>query len=159
MAMPCCVYDELRALAAQSLRDAGLHTLCTTELVGEAHRRFATRDPSARMDQIRFKTIAAHAIRQLLVREARERRLLGPPLRAHWMTLDLKLEEVIALDGALRALASFDRRCAHTVELSCFGGMTSSEIAIVLDASLVAVQQDLELAEASVHRVLRNEVR
>jgi len=64
-------------------------------------------------------------------------------------------DELIALDEALQALATFDERKARAIELHYFGGLTQVEIAEALELHVNTVASDLRLGEAWIHRHLR----
>jgi len=65
-------------------------------------------------------------------------------------------DELVALDEALEALAQFDERKARVVELQYFGGLTQADIAEVLGVHVNTIARDLKLAEAWIHRYLRD---
>jgi RNA polymerase sigma factor (sigma-70 family) len=56
--------------------------------------------------------------------------------------------EMIALDEALEELAKIDPRRGRVVELKFFGGLTTEEIAEVLDVHPNTVLRDWNLARA-----------
>ncbi|MCX6622833.1 MAG: sigma-70 family RNA polymerase sigma factor, partial [Acidobacteria bacterium] len=62
--------------------------------------------------------------------------------------------DLIALDDALRSLASFDERKSRALELRYFGGLTTEEIAEALGISVATVGRELRLAQAWLHRTL-----
>jgi hypothetical protein len=64
-------------------------------------------------------------------------------------------ENLIALDGALNALAAFDPRKAKVVELRFFGGMTQEETAEALGISSDTVLRDWKLAKLWLWREMR----
>ena len=68
---------------------------------------------------------------------------------------DAKADEMIALDDALKKLASFDERKSRVVELKFFGGMKVEEIAEVLKISPATVIRDWDLAKAWLGREIR----
>jgi RNA polymerase sigma factor (sigma-70 family) len=63
-------------------------------------------------------------------------------------------EELIAVDDALTALAQFDPRKAHIVELRFFGGLSVEEVAQVLRVSAQTVMRDWKLARVWLMREL-----
>lgn len=155
------IYAELRKLAARSLqRENPGHTLRPTDLVSEAYLRLSTDGIPELADRVHFFAIAARTMRQVLVDHARKR---GAAKRGHGQRaapiedIVISVErpvELIALDGALAALANHDERKARVVELSYFGGLTQDEIAQVLDVSPATVLRDLRFAEAWIRREL-----
>ena len=63
-------------------------------------------------------------------------------------------EDLLALDAALRDLATRDAHKAKVLELSFFGGLTVREIAEVTESSKSAVQREMSFAKAWLHRRL-----
>ena len=65
--------------------------------------------------------------------------------------------DVLALDGALNALAKVDSRKSQVVELRFFGGLSVEETAEVLKVSPDTVVRDWKLAKAWLLRELSRE--
>lgn len=65
--------------------------------------------------------------------------------------------ELIALDDALNALESVDKRKSQVVELRYFGGLSVEETAEVLKVSAVTVMRDWSMAKAWLYRALNPE--
>jgi len=65
--------------------------------------------------------------------------------------------EVLAVDGALNALAKVDPRKSQVVELRFFGGLSVEETAVVLRISPDTVVRDWKLAKAWLLRELSQE--
>jgi RNA polymerase sigma factor (TIGR02999 family) len=160
-AMPL-VYQELHRLASHFMRgERAGHTLSPTDLVQEAYLRFSKDEKSEFQDRVHFFAVAARHMRRILIDHARRRDAdkRGGGLRPS--TLDESLvasgrpEELCALDDALDALATCDRRKAQAVELRYFGGMSLAEIASALEVHENTVASDLRLGEAWLHRHLR----
>ncbi len=156
-----CVYANVRAIAAQSLRGTPGATLSATDLAHEALLRLL----GSRLDWVdrrHFFSVAAQATRQVLVDAAR-RRLSdkrGGGLRR--VELDDSLgvaspendERLVSVDEALRELAENEPRRAQVVELVYFGGLSRLEVAAALDVSEGTVDRDLRLARAWLKTVL-----
>jgi RNA polymerase sigma factor (sigma-70 family) len=66
-------------------------------------------------------------------------------------------QDLVALDDALVALASFDERKSRVIELRFFGGLSVEETASVLELSSDTVMRDWRLAKAWLRRELRGE--
>ncbi len=144
------VYEELKRLAHQRLRAAGAGaTLCTTELVHEAFLRLA-HDPGAGwQSRAHFFGAAARAMRQVLTDFARRR---GAAKRGRgWQrislsdaeaTLQVELEELLALDSALNQLDALNERLRRVVELRFFGGVPEHEVAEMLGVTPRTVERD-----------------
>lgn len=150
------VYDELRRLAADFLyserRD---HTLDPTALVHEAYVRLIRQRTAGWSDRTQFFSVAAKIMRRVLVDHARSHRAAkrggGRPTTALDEAVDCfeaRAVNLVALDGALEALAKVDVRKAKVVELRFFGGLALEEVAELLHVSLRTVERDWTLAKA-----------
>lgn len=160
------VYEELRRLAhAQLRRERSGHTLNTTDLVHEAYGRLVRLDQIEWQDRAHFLAMAARAMRRVLINYAEARRAAKrgggqAPLSlsdAAIQVADLpatSLDDLLALDTALTALADLDARQARVVECRFFGGMTVEETAAVLEVSPATVKRDWTLARAWLNREL-----
>ena len=62
----------------------------------------------------------------------------------------------MALDSGLSALEKLDPRKCKAVELRYFAGLSMDEIAQALEISPVTVRRDLRMAEAWLHKEMRN---
>ena len=60
--------------------------------------------------------------------------------------------DFVALDDALKALATFDERKSRVIELRYFGGLSVEETAVVLKVSPSTVMGDWRLAKAWLQR-------
>ncbi|MGH8041645.1 MAG: ECF-type sigma factor [Rudaea sp.] len=130
------VYQELRRIARGQRRAAGAPaTLDTTALVHEVYLKLHATPTAKGVDRARFISLAARAMRQILVDHARSRsRLkrggdiiitgLDEHIGAASDTIDL-----VALDAALEQLAQADPRAGQLVEWRIFGGLEIAEIA------------------------------
>ena len=65
---------------------------------------------------------------------------------------DERTVDLIALDDALKDLASFDQRQSEIVEMRFFGGLTNEEIAEVLQISPRTIKREWRLARAWLRR-------
>lgn len=149
------VYANVRAIAAQSLRQTPGATFSTTEVAHEALLRLLGADADWQ-DRRHFFHVAAQATRQVLVDAAR-RRLAGKrgggaehvELEAALSVPDPQTDaNLVQLDDALRELLQFDARRAQIVELIYFGGFSRAEAAACLDLSEATIDHDLRLARA-----------
>ncbi len=160
------VYDELRALAAESLRhERRGHTLQPTALVHEAYMRLAQLDRIRWKDKTHFLVAGAGAIRRVLVDSARAKNTAKRGGNASRITLSAvdgqgggtpqhwELD-VLALDEALGRLAELDGRKARVVELRYFGGLTIEETARTLDVGTTTVEDDWAFARSWLARQL-----
>lgn len=111
-------------------RESAGHTLDATAVVHEAYVKIAGLDDSAWEDRNHFLSIAASAIRRVLVDHARTRGREKRGGDAHRMTLhsgihdsDVQPIDVVELDDALTKLSKTHPNHARLVELRFFGGM------------------------------------
>lgn len=153
------VYEELRRLARRQIgREYGAVTLSPTDLVHEAYLKLAGGRLDAD-DRAHFLGIAARAMRQVLIDQARRRRSQkrgdgAVPVtlsEARDASLTLDPDELIALDAALDEL---DPRQRAIVEYRFFGGLEEREIAVLLDVSDRTVRREWVKARAWLYRRL-----
>jgi RNA polymerase sigma factor (TIGR02999 family) len=135
------VYDELRKLAAQKMRQENPgQTLQATALVHEAYVRLVDRDKIQDWDSRRhFFAAAAEAMRRILIENARRRQRLrhgGERQQINLNEVDLAVEvpvdELLVINEALEELAQADPTAAELVKLRYFAGMTVEEAADIL---------------------------
>ncbi|MCB1032539.1 MAG: sigma-70 family RNA polymerase sigma factor [Acidobacteria bacterium] len=155
------VYEELRRLAHSYMRrESAEDLLQTTALVNEAFIRLVDVDVRWE-DRSHFFGICAQLMRRVLVDYARRRRAEkrggpAPALRLGDYEIPAqRADHLVALDDALRDLEQLDRRKGKVVEMCYFGGMTTAEIAQVLEISQRSVERDLRLARAWVADALK----
>jgi RNA polymerase sigma factor (TIGR02999 family) len=154
------VYVELRRIAAARLRaERDGHTLQPTALVNEAYLKLAASPGAGIQDRSHFLSIAARAMRQVLVDHARRRDAAKRGAGAEPATLTgrqlaspdssgLDSDELLALDAALDRLDAMDSRLRQVVELRFFGGLTDTEVGEVLGVTRRTVQRDWTRARA-----------
>jgi RNA polymerase sigma-70 factor, ECF subfamily len=156
------VYDELRRIAAERLRDERAdHTLQPTALAHEAWLRLSETLRGGGGDVEQFRIAAAGSIRRVLVDHARARRAQKRGGAARRITLTGLAEreatpplDLLALDDALEELAAKDARKARVVELRWFGGLSIDETARALDVATSTVEDDWAFARAWLRRRL-----
>lgn len=156
------VHAELRRMAARQLRrERGDHTLQPTALVNEAFMRLAGQRHVHWQNRAHFFGVAAKVMRRVLVDHARRRhasRRGGGAVRVELTEatriVDAPALDLIALDGALDALAVQDPRQSRVVELRFFGGLTVEETAVVLEIATSTVKLDWQMARAWLLRQL-----
>lgn len=155
------VYDELKAMAARhlSMENPG-HTLQPTALVHEAFLKLVDQNRVEWGGRSHFFSIAAQAMRRILVDSARRRKAKRRSggrrvtlLDNHAITLPDPLD-LLSLDEALRDFAAHDERAARTLELRFFGGLSVDETAGVLGVSSPTVKRDWRYAKAWLYRRL-----
>lgn len=157
------VYDDLRRRASAYLRhERHGNSLQTTGLVHEAFIKLHDKQKIKWQDRNHFFAVAAQAMRRILVDHARARSRdkrggghVDLPLEeARHGSSHQPLIDLVALDEALRQLATFDERQVRIVELKYFGGMTLDETAEILGISRVTVKRDWQIARAWLRRQL-----
>jgi len=122
----------------------------TTVLVHEAYLKLLKTPEVANLDRGHFFAIAARAMRQILVDQARRRAFKRA---SGLVTLTTGLNElvpsraqpavdIVALDQALTQLSEMDPRCGQTVELRVFGGLEVNEIAQLQGVTSRTVARD-----------------
>jgi RNA polymerase sigma factor (TIGR02999 family) len=155
-------YEELRRLAASVRRSDPRATLGPTALVNEAWLKLAASPQLAYTSRLHFKRIAARAMRQVLVEAARRRRAEKRGGGSAVVTFDEGLvpdtsteDDVLALDGALDALARISPRQATLVESRFFAGLDVAETAALLGVSEATALRDWRAARAWLAHELR----
>ena len=161
------VEAELRRLARMYMgRERRGHTLQATALVNEAFLRLTDAQRIRWHDRAHFLGISARLMRRVLVDHARTRGYKKRGGDAHRVTLEEGLVaspdpalDVVALDGALEALAKVDERKSRVIELRFFGGLSVEETAEVLHVSADTVKRDWRLAKLWLLRELEGDAR
>jgi RNA polymerase sigma factor (TIGR02999 family) len=140
------VYDELKRIAHYYLRGDEA-TLCTTELVHEAYLKLGGGGDWE--GRAHFFGAAARAMRQVLVDFARRRNATKRGSEVEIVSLgegdaalDVELDEILALEGALDRLGAIDPRLRKIVELRFYAGVPQGEIARMLGISTRTVERD-----------------
>jgi RNA polymerase sigma-70 factor (ECF subfamily) len=155
------LYEELHRQARACMRRQPRgHTLQATALLNEAYFRIARHRHVRWESRGHFLSVAARAMRCVLVDHARTkgRTKRGDGRRRVPLDSDLIGQDaapsILDLDDAIRRLAEHDARAARVVELMFFGGLTAAETARVLDVGLRTVERDWEYARAWLRREL-----
>ncbi len=154
------VYSELRRIASAFLQDENRnHTLLTTDLVHEAFLKMVGNDLQAYENRAHFFSVAANSMRQILIDEARKRKALKRGSGAVRVSLDEgailtddTADQLVALDDAMKELATFDEQLSRIVELRFFAGLTIDETAEVLSVSASTVKREWNTAKAWLYR-------
>lgn len=160
------VYEELHRLARRHMaseRDG--HTLQTTALVQEACLRLMGSQVEWK-DRLHFFAISSRLMRRVLVDHARAHRSAKRGGERPRVPLDDALNvaveppwDLLLLEEVLERLSGQDARKAQVIDLHYFGGLTTDEIAALLEITPAAVAWDLRLAKAWLRRELRGEPR
>lgn len=157
------VHQELHRIARRHMaHERPGHSLQATALVNEAYLRLIDTKAVAWHDRAHFLAVAARVMRHILVDHARSRRYQkrgGGAVRVTFdealAISDEPLQDFVAVDEALVALAQFDARKERVIELRFFGGLSVEETATVLKVSPDTVMRDWRLAKAWLRRELR----
>lgn len=155
-ALVSALQADLRALAAAHLaRERRDHTLQPTALVNEAYLRLVDQREQGWEGRRHFLAIASTAMRRVLLEHARARlaeKRGGGAARVELFEVESALEEapeaLVALDDALRQLASIDPVNARIVELRFFGGLSVEEVAAIEGVSTRTVERGWRAARA-----------
>lgn len=144
------VYDELRRIARRCLSNqSSSHTLQPTALVHEAYLRLARHDSMDWQDRAHFFALAAQMMRQILVDHARKQAAGKRGGNAVTVVVDEgsavskeRSLDLIALDDAMKRLASLDPRQCQIVELRFFGGLSIEETAQTVKISPATTKRE-----------------
>ena len=160
------IYQELKQLARGYLGgERPDHTLQPTALIHEAYLRLADQHLPQWQNRTHFYGIAARVMRQILVDHARRHQASKRGSDQQRVSLDEAIvftedraADVVALDDALKELATFDERKCRVIELRFFGGLSLEETAEALGISVATVGRELRLASAWLHRQMSGPV-
>lgn len=153
------IYPDLKRLARRYMgRENPGHTLQTSALINEAYLRLIDQKDLAWQDRSHFFAVASRVMRHILIDHARNhaRTKRGAGLRhldldeAKAVT-EMRAAQLLALDEALKSLATVDPRKSQIVELRFFGGLTVEETADVMELSRITVNREWRAAKAWLH--------
>lgn len=158
------VYDELRRLARRYLQhEKAAHTLQPTALVHETYLKLIDQRQVDWKNRAHFFGLAAEIMRRILVNHARDKRAEKRGGDANKVSLSMAVDsfqkedlDVLALNEALEKLSEIDSRKARVVELKFFGGLTTNEIAEVLQISDATVEREWSFARAWLFDAIAN---
>ncbi|GAB5401980.1 MAG: ECF-type sigma factor [Aureliella sp.] len=180
------VYDELRRLGAQKLRqERANHTLQPTALVHEAFLRLvgayksnaspdqksaeaaSTQDAKKQTWDSRghFFAAAAEAMRRILIENARQKKSEKRGGKLERKPLDegdalVRLDDydtLLSLDDALDRLEKYDADLARLVQLRYFAGLTIDATAEILGVSPRTTKRNWAFARAWLRRAIESE--
>jgi RNA polymerase sigma factor (TIGR02999 family) len=156
------VHAELRRLARKCMAgERRHHTLQATALVNECYLRLVDAQQVRWQDRAHFFALSARLMRRILVDFARARhnRKRGSGVEHVSLTTEVPAlepgQDLVALDDALRALATIDERKSRIVELRFFGGLSHEEVAEALGVSTKTVMREWQMAKVWLLRQLR----
>lgn len=163
------VYRELRRVAGRQMRrERDDHTLYPTALVHEAYLRLVDAPAPHWSGRAHFRSVAARAMRQVLLDYAKRRGAAKREGGRQRITLDalaaglhdgagasdVRPDAILALDESLERLARHDPRQSRIVECRFFGGMSIDETAEALGISPATVKRGWAMAQAWLYRDL-----
>lgn len=159
------VYGELRRLANYYLKkERQEHTLQPTALVHEAYLRLVNQEHVDWKNRAQFFGLAAEMMRRILLNHARDRvagKRGGKAERVSLSEVDrsaqIKDMDLIALDNALNQLEAMDSRKSKIVEMKFFSGLTTEEIAEILQISAATVKREWALSRAWLFRWVKGQ--
>lgn len=154
------VYPKLREIAKRRRRGwRGNETIDTTALIHEAYLKIAARPEAEYESRGHFFAVAATAMRQILINYAEKKNAAKRGGGAEPVTLkdgdivqDDAIEELLALDVALKKLEAMSERQARVVECLFFAGYGVEDTAEALDISPATVKRDWAAARAWLYR-------
>ncbi len=157
------IYDELHRLAAYYMNhERRDHTLQPTALLHEAYLRLIDQRRVDWKNRAQFLGLAAGMMRRILVNHARERAAArrGGGAAKITLTLEPSIFEmpeltVLALDEALEKLTLMDERKTRIIELKFFTGLTTKEIAEILNISSATVEREWKFSRAWLYNALK----
>jgi RNA polymerase sigma factor (TIGR02999 family) len=167
------VYGELRTIARSIRRRSTTgadETLDTTALVHEVYLRLAGAAGLHVQNRGHFFAVAVRASRQIISNYARNAQaqkrggtrvaedIAGPAgqhLAVQHQT-DRIGDDLSALEEALQQLEQLHPRPCRVVECRYFGGLSIADTALALNISEATVKRDWTLAQAWLHRTLRD---
>lgn len=153
-------YPRLREIARARRRGwRGSDTLNTTGLIHEAYLKLASGGPGSYQSRGHFFATTARAMRQVLINYAEKQTAKKRGGAQRDVTLyendavtDETIDELLALDSALRRLEAIDARQAGVVECLFFAGLSVAETAEAMGVSPATVKRDWSTARAWLYR-------
>jgi RNA polymerase sigma-70 factor, ECF subfamily len=157
------VYADLRERAHRYMaNERHDHPLESCALVHEAFLRMAEWKRIQWQNREQFLAVSSGLMRKVLVDFARahasQKRgglagtLLPNLLIGDVLIAEQRAEKFLALDDALNRLSRIEPRKARVVELRFFGGLSSEEIAAILDINPFTVLRDWKFAKSWLRR-------
>jgi RNA polymerase sigma factor (TIGR02999 family) len=156
------VYDVMRRIANRLLvGERKGHTLTATALVHEAYFKLADQERAGVSDRAHLISLAALAMRRILVSHARQRAAqkrgsspIAVTLVDDQLARGNSADDVVAMDDLVMRLGELDERQGKVVVYRYYGGLTDEEIAEVLAVSVPTVRRAWRSARAWLAREL-----
>jgi RNA polymerase sigma factor (TIGR02999 family) len=154
------VYEELKVQARRMPR-AGERGLNTTAIVHEAYLKLVACERPEWEHRQHFIRVAARAMRQVIIDDARRRlahKRGGGSAAADLDQIDPageeQAEQLLALDDALTRLEACEPRLGQVIEMSFFAGLSVEDTAQVLEVSDRTIKRDWRAARAFLYKEL-----
>jgi RNA polymerase sigma factor (TIGR02999 family) len=150
------VYDQLRRMAKSRMaQERSGEVLQTTAIVHEVYLRLLGDEQPHWESRRHFFSVAAEAMRRILIENARQRASLKRGGNWHRLVLTENIagaqgdpELLLILDQALGRLHVKDPQMSEVVKLRCFAGLTVKETAMALKMSPRNVDRHWAAAKA-----------
>jgi RNA polymerase sigma-70 factor (ECF subfamily) len=158
------VYDELRRIARRCLAgQRSFYSLQPTAFVHKAYLRLARPDSVVWHDRVHFFAMAAQMMRQIRVDHARKQaagKRVGDAVtlvvdEVSAVSPETNLD-LLALDDAMKRLASLDPRQCPIVELRSFGGLSADETERPVKISPATAKREWATASLWLHHVMNS---
>src|SRR5450432_3509434 len=131
------------------------HSMQTTGLINELYLRLVDLKRVDWQNRAHFFALCARQMRRILTDQARARQSHKRGSGAQPVSLDVALvvgpeqsADLVAVDDALKRLATVDQRKSRVVEMRFFGGLSVEETAEVLKVSPETVMRDWKFARS-----------
>jgi RNA polymerase sigma-70 factor, ECF subfamily len=156
------VYRELHDIAVRRMRlENPGNLLQPTALVNETYIRLFGKGPTPLNNRQHFFSVAAVAMREILIDQARSERAQkrgSRPIKVdlkEWMQVAEESSNVeIDIKNAIAALRSLDERCAKIMDWFIFCGFTAPEIAGLLEVNRRTVEREIASGRLFLKRYL-----
>lgn len=158
------LYDEIHGMAHKAMSKEGPgHVLQTTALVHETYLRLIPDDNLRINDRQHFYRLAARAMRQILISEARRKKTAKRGSGKQPLSLDTRiqadcredspefsLEDLEALDCALKKLETHEHHQWMTdyVDMLFFAGLSFEQVGEMLGVSKSKIKRDWTFTKA-----------
>ena len=163
------IYEDLRHLAGSALRrDSPVSGLEATQVVHEVFLRMSQSSPEKWDSRRHFFGSAIRAMEQFLIDHARERKAVKRGNGQRPVSLSLFAGELADFDHATSAestglltateeLGRIDQDAADVARLRWLMGLSTGQVALVLEFSVPKVRRDWTFARAFLQRHLSNQ--
>jgi RNA polymerase sigma factor (TIGR02999 family) len=150
-------YQELRTIARRLVRHEYASNVAATELVNETYLRHLHRGTIVVENRQQFYSIAALAMRHVLIDLARQRQAACRGRGSQVLPIESATavaalastpEEILSLDAHLKRLEKLDPGAAKVFSMRYFLGHTAAEVADLLVKDVAEIRKDWEYAKA-----------